>query len=150
MQALFRFSEANCNAQASGKGCESKTRVYKQVVEKGGITVVCSTNSRSPAYANAPAYCYRILGLNRYQVIANQKMQDLIVAWAGWKLQCPRQYQDGMALIRKQKAGFRKGKGVCYKILDSIDVEDEQLYLVPSSERPGVQAFGVSDTSVIH
>jgi hypothetical protein len=50
-----------------------------------------------------------------------------------------------MALIRKQKKGFRKGKGVCYKILDAIDVEDEQLYLVPSSERPRVAASGVSE-----
>ena len=72
-------------------------------------------------------------------------MQDLIEAWTVWKAQCRRQYEAGLGLVRKQKAGFKKGKGVCYKILDSIDVEDQHLYLVPSSEFPGVQASGVSE-----
>ena len=69
----------------------------------------------------------------------------LMEAWTVWKAQCRRQYEAGLGLVRKQKAGFRKGKGVCYKILDSIDVEDQHLYLVPSSEFPGVQASGVSE-----
>ena len=148
---LHANGKANCNAKASGKSCEAKTREYKQVVElKGGITVVCSSNDRKIPYANAPMYCYRILGLNRYEVITNQQMQDLIIAWAGWKAQCPRQYAAGLKLIRQQKGfrkgkGFSKGKGVCYKILDAIDVEDEHLYLVPSSEFPGAQASGVSE-----
>ena len=139
----YENGKANCNAETSGKSCECKTRVYPQVVDLlGGITVVCSSKSR---YADAPAFCFRILGLNRYEVIANQKMQDLIEAWTVWKAQCRRQYEAGLGLVRKQKAGFRKGKGVCYKILDSIDVEDQHLYLVPSSEFPGVQASGVSE-----
>ena len=58
---------------------------------------------------------------------------------------CPRQYNAGMALIRKQQHGFGKGKGVLYKIKDAIDVEEEELYIVPSSSRPGVAGSGFSE-----
>jgi hypothetical protein len=68
-------------------------------------------------------------------------------AWARLKLLCPTQHNVGMALIRKQKNGFGKDKGVLYKIMDAIDVEEEQLYLVPSTSRPGVAGSGVSEYS---
>ena len=46
-----------------------------------------------------------------------------------------------MSLIRKQKNGFGKDKGVLNKIMDAIDVEEEEIYLVPSSSSPRVRAF---------
>ena len=46
-----------------------------------------------------------------------------------------------MSLIRKQKSGFGKDKGVLNKIMDAIDVEEEEIYLVPSSSSPRVRAF---------
>ena len=137
----YEFAKANCNPHLSGKDLEAKTRYYSVVVDFGGITLVCSSHS---SYPNAPPYCFRIVGLNRYNVIRDQNMQNLETGWSRWKQLSRAQYEAGMRLIGKQQYGFHTGTGVTYEILEAIDVYNQCLYLQPSRS-PGIAAYGVSE-----